>query len=87
LAKTPNTDKKLNLSQVAVQLLKKSQDLCLTYFGPNSKQNLEILLDLSKIHRTIDRTKCTDYLEQAKRIYNSNTQLMNNENLFAILLN
>jgi hypothetical protein len=75
LSLKPNASKQIDLAVVATKLLKRAEQLCLRHFGRSSKHYLDILLDLSRLHRRSDATAALNYLTEAKKTCQENVFL------------
>lgn len=75
----------INLGNVAIKLVKQAEQLCLKHFGSNSKQYLDILLDLSRLYRNVDSNIAFNYFQEAKKICQNNVFLATPENIIAVL--
>lgn len=87
LAQKPNAAKDIDLSQVALTLLKKAEELCLRHFGRASKQYLEVLLDLSRLYRRVDASCALRYLGECRRVCEESVFLSTPENTVSVLTN
>jgi hypothetical protein len=61
------TPRQSALHLAANTFLKQAEHLCLRHFGKDSKQYLDVLLDLSRLHRRTDPTTAQDYLIRARQ--------------------
>lgn len=64
----PNNNNTPSLSEVALRFARQAQQLALRHFGSQSTQHLEVLLDLSRLHRSADPPAALGYLQEAKRL-------------------
>lgn len=65
--------------------MKQAQHLCLGFFSNSSKQYLDIVLDSSRLYSKYDLNVAVAYLEEAKKVCQTNPTLFNAENLISIL--
>lgn len=85
LSAKPNASKKIDLSLIATKLLSKAEQLCVKHFEKSSKHYLDVLLDLSRLHRRSDSSAALAYLTQAKTICQENPHLATADNIITIL--
>jgi hypothetical protein len=72
------------LNLAASTLLKQAENLCLRHFGKDSKQYLDVLLDLSRLHRRNDPTTAQNYLLRARQTCEQNIFLATTDNIISL---
>lgn len=79
------TPRQSALNQAANTLLKQAESLCLKHFGKDSKQYLDVLLDLSRLHRRSDPNTAQAYLIRARQTCEQNIFLATPDNIISLL--